>query len=117
MVDLVKINQDAMKVVQLSELALGKANEWKLDVITYEIRDKGSKIVAEYEGRDKQAAAQADADKRNKDGDVGQPFHITQRSNLSVDQSGNLDFKVGSAIGIQFPFEAIDAAAADEECN
>ena len=111
MVDLVKINQDAMKVVQLSELALGKANEWKLDVITYEIRDKDSKIVAEYEGRDKQAAAQADADKRNKDGDVGQPFHITQRSNLSVDQSGNLDFKVGSAIGIQFPFEAIDAAA------
>ena len=63
MVDLVKINQDAMKVVQLSELALGKANEWKLDVITYEIRDKDSKIVAEYEGRDKQAAAQADADK------------------------------------------------------
>ena len=111
MADLLKINQDAMKVVQLSELALGKANEWELDVITYEIRDKDSKIVAEYEGRDKQAAAQADADKRNKDGDVGQPFHITQRSNLSVDQSGNLDFKVGSAIGIQFPFEAIDAAA------
>ena len=111
MVDLVKINQDAMKVVQLSEMALGKANEWELDTITYEIRDKDSKIVAEYEGRENQAAAQADADNRNFAEDIGQPFHVTQRSNLSVNQQGRLDFEVGSAIGIQFPFEAIDAAA------
>ena len=111
MVDLVKINQDAMKVVQLSEAVLGKANDWKLDIITYEIRDKDSKIVAEYVGREKQAAAQADADNRNFAEDPGQPFHVTQRSNLSVNQSGNLDFKVGSALGIVFPYEAINAAA------
>lgn len=111
MADLLKINQDAMKVVQLSELALGKANEWELDVITYEIRDKDSKVVAEYVGRENQAAAQADADNRNFAEDPGQPFHVTQRSNLSVNQQGKLDFEVGSAIGIQFPFEAIDAAA------
>ena len=111
MADLLKINQDAMKVVQLSEMALGKASEWKLDTITYEIRDKDSKIVAEYEGRENQEAAQADADNRNFAEDIGRPFHVTQRSNLSVDQSGQLDFQVGSAIGIQFPFEAIDAAA------
>ena len=111
MADLLKINQDAMKVVQLSELALGKANEWKLDTITYEIRDKEGAVVAEYEGRDLHGDAQADADNRNSAEEKGQPFYVTQRSNLSVNQQGNLDFKVGSAIGILFPYEAIDAAA------
>ena len=111
MADLVKINQDAMKVVQLSELALGKAHEWKLDIITYEVRDKDGEIVEEYEGRENQEAAQADVDKRNKEGDVGQPFYITQRSNLQVDEGGQLQFVPGSNINIKFPYEALQGHA------
>ena len=111
MADLLKINQDAMKVVQLSELALGKASKWELDIITYEVRDKNGAIVREYKGREQQEAAQIDADNSNFAEEEDAPFYVTQRSNLKVDQKGQLQFKPGSNIGIVFPYEAIDAAA------
>jgi len=111
MANLLKINQDAMKVVQLSELALGKASKYELDIITYEVRDKNGAIVREYEGREQQEAAQIDADNSNFAEEDGAPFYVTQRSNLSVDQKGQLQFKPGSSIGIIFPYEALDAAA------
>ena len=110
MADLLKISQDAQKVVAFSQLGIETAAKLELDTITYTVHDKDGNIIQQYEGRDNQATAYARVKVENLNNLDKAPHYVTQASNLSVDSEGNLDFEIGSKAGIIFPTEEIKLA-------
>jgi len=110
MADLLKISQDAQKVVAFSQLGIETAAKLELDTITYTVRDKDGNSIQDYVGRDNQATAYARVKVENINNPDKAPHYVTQASNLSVDSEGNLDFEIGSKVGILFPTEEIKLA-------
>ena len=109
MANILKIAQDAQDVVRLSTLAAETLHDLELDTITYTVKDKDGNQIASYEGRQNQELAHDAASLADELEPSNGPHYVEQQSNLSIDESGKLNFEVGSMVGVLFPTDEIKA--------